>query len=191
MRGIQNIKKNNKKAYKEVAISTKMKVCPFPKTYFSNSEKTHKRSQMQRKSEGVSNSPNKCCLGNIFLNVFSPKAAGPEAPSFWEKNEDHFGGPRTILKMFGDEVTYPKFQKIMTSSLLAISHDQIRRTRGPKSCVWCFRTFWAYQNSPKPNIGQNNFVGLGPKTFPGALGGALGTQREKPKGRGLKELDIH
>ena len=44
---------------------------------------------------------------------------------------------------------------------LAIFRDQIARTRGPKSCVWCFRNFWAYQNPPKANIGIVFFGGVG------------------------------
>ena len=37
-------------------------------------------------------------LGVIFQNVFSPKAAGPAAPSFWGKSDDQCGGPRTHLE---------------------------------------------------------------------------------------------
>ena len=71
----------------------------FPEDSYENMQKTTKSSRkvaMFTENEDYSVSREITCWGVIFQNVFSPKATGPAAPSFWGKSLDHFEGPRTI-----------------------------------------------------------------------------------------------
>ena len=104
--------------------------------------------------------PNIFFLEVIFQNVFSPKAAGPAAPSFWGKSEDLVGGPRTTW--WWSDV--PKNPKIMKSKDLAILCDQIRRDRVPESCAPFVRTFLSCQNPINCHVGQ--FFSFGEANYP-------------------------
>ena len=78
----------------------------------------------------------------IFQNVFSPKAPGPAAPSFWGKSVDlEVQGP------LGDEVTYPKMSKIMKIKDLTTQCDQIGQARVPESCA-PFRPLISFLSKP-------------------------------------------
>ena len=87
--------------------------------------------------------------GVIFQNVFSQKAAGPAAPR--GKSEDPFGGPRTAW-WWRD---FPRMSKIMKNAAFIILWDQIRRTRGPKSCAPFVRSFLSCQNPLNCHMTQN------------------------------------
>ena len=64
----------------------------------------------------------------IVQMVFSTKAAGPEAPSFWGKSEDQFGGP----KPFGDEGTFQECRKSWQLKIWLFSETRFGETGSQK-----------------------------------------------------------
>ena len=123
---IKNHMKNrsglNKKYLQILRTNTKQNKTKFTKhtTTFNSFVKMNgtdiKRKEISQnkndvtRNEGSTISQNRCFLGSPFHDPFSPKAAGPEAPSFWQF-EDQFVDPRTNLKVSCDEVMSQKIPK--------------------------------------------------------------------------------
>ena len=115
--------------------------------------KRHEQSRHFYENWALSIFPENMFCGVVFQNVFSPKVAGPEAPSFWfrRKSEEQFGGPRTIW-WWSDLPKIPKIEKLTD---LTIQCDQIRRHRVPESCAPFSRTLPSCQNPINCHMGQN------------------------------------